>query len=302
MKYIIIITCLSSFPFLHSMDLVPLLKNNLNQESEIYFKKTFSSLKLSKIGGHYDNLSFDCRGKVILHMSDNALRLHRIAMWLPKDVQRHIIAYMFGGYKMMMPVPMEDDKEQAEEDKQKIENIKKYNNKLDRAIERFFDKPIGKAIQLYYDIKQMIREEDSIAPIYVMNKENRKIFLSKLHPWYADYINPLMNVEERQQIDELDEDERRYFQGKQINKLPEDNQHECTLKKIGIMVALFGGGLILMEGFLMGGVYCIGGNYVCSEVFLGTAQGIGGCGLCMICGLACLNTSNFCNHCEKETL
>jgi hypothetical protein len=189
------------------MELVSLLEKNLNQESKTYFEEIFPSIKLSKIGKYYETLSPDCRGKVILHMSENTLALHRLAMWLPKEVQKHILVYMFGGYQ---------------------------NNKIDLAVERFCSMPIGQAVQLLYDIKQAIREEEPIAPLYVLDTDEQYLFLSRLTPWYSAITNQFMDVEERQWVDELSEDERIYFKDKVIHKCPKSFNHHCILCMSGM--------------------------------------------------------------------
>jgi hypothetical protein len=206
------------------MDLVSLLEKDLNQESKTYFEKTLPSIKFSEIGEHYHKLPLDCRGKVILRMSDNVLTFHRVVMWLPQELQKHIVSYMFGDYKAEML--LKDGEEPTEEDAQKIENIKKYNKKVDAAIEKFCKKKrLNKSVQLFYDIKQMIRKDDPIAPIYVMNKIERSSILNELNPWYGIVADQFMNTEELQWVDELSEDERIYFANKSINKCPGQSEH-----------------------------------------------------------------------------
>ncbi len=266
MKYIII-AYLFSLSLLHSMDLVPLLEKNLNQESETYFEEIFPSIKLSKIGKYYENLSPDCRGKVILRMSENALALHRLAMWLPQEVQRHILVYMFGGYQ---------------------------NDKVDLAVERFCSTPIGEAVQVLYDIKQAIREEEPIAPLYVLDTDEQYIFLNRLTPWYSAITNQFMDVEERQWVDELNEDERVYFKDKVIHKCPKKYNHICIL----CMACMAGLCLASTVTFFCGlGSLCCGMNsksvpWCMGGIYAGGC--LGGCGI----GACCL----YRNETKKEVL
>lgn len=250
------------------MDLVPLLEKNLTQESKIYFEEIFPSIKLSKIGTHYENLSPDCRGKVILHMSENTLALHRLALWLPKEVQKHILVYMFGGYQ---------------------------NDKVDAAVEKFYKKKIGKGVRLLYKIKQAIREEEAIAQIFVMNKDERDIFLGRLTPWYSAVADQFMNEEERLWVDELSEDERIYFKEKAINRCPNRFNHGCILC-VSYMVGL---SLASIVTFFCGlGSFCCGmsGKSVTPWCLGGIYAGncIVGCGA----GVCCLYRSET----KKEVL
>jgi hypothetical protein len=285
MKYIVIL-CLLSFSVLYTMDLVSLLDKNLNQESEIYFSKRFPSIKFSEIGQYYDQLPLDCRGKVILRMSENVLILHCVVMWLPQEIQRHIITYMFGGYKVA--IQLKGDEDQTEEDQHNIEKIKIYNNKVDIAVEKFCEKKrLSKSVKLFYDIKRVIREDQPIAPMYAMNKADRNVLLAKLNVWYEDVVDPFMNTEEREWVDELSEDERVYFTNKSINKCPGRSEHAfiCCMSSMGAIflasIATFGCGL---------GSLCCGINYKVMPWCMGGVYAGGLCGGCAI-GICCLYRS-----------
>lgn len=250
------------------MDLVSLLEKDLNQESKTYFETTLPSIKFSEISQHYHRLPVDCRGKVILRMSDTVLTFHRVVMWLPKEIQKYIILYMFGGYKAA--IQLKDGEEPTEEDKQKIEHIKKYNNKVDAAMEAFRkQEQLGKSVQLFYDTQKMIRKDDPIASIYVKDEKDRNEFLNKLNPWYGVVADQFMNTEELEWIDELSEDERVYFVNKSINECPNCSEHVfiCCMSSMGGIVLASTTTFFCGMGSLCLGMsskivpWCLGGTY-----------------------------------------
>lgn len=266
-KFIFIFNIISMFLIghLYSMEVVPFVqKQNIEEKVKEYFTETLPELKLTKICKTYCVLSENCRNKMIVRMSDNLLLLHRVALWLPKDVQRHIVVQMFGG-----------DRETA-----KI----------------FYKDKIEPAFAKYQKIISSVKDSNmSINSLYKMSPHDLDVALNKIDPWYGSYFNPIMSIEEQKQIHE-DIIIRPYFEGKDVIILPEEEEHFCTCRRMSAIA----GGSTAAGAATAGGIFsvgaCVGGQAcICETSFLALVLGFSlgiipcvGCTLATVVGMSTL--------------
>jgi hypothetical protein len=138
--------------------------------------------------------------------------------------------------------------------------------------ECFYNKPVAEALQLYHMIKKNVGDKP-IAPLYKMNQETRDIIFSQLHPWYADYVNPVMSIQEQQIIYALDANVRQYFLGKDVRviSVDETTSYGFTFVVCGVANATAYGIGTLMQLLSC----CIGGTKLaCSPFILGLSLGM----------------------------
>ena len=226
------------------LDLVPLFRKESQQRITDCFYKTLPALKLSEIGKHYCSLSMDCRNKIISHMSDELLMLHRIALWLPCDIQKEIFNSM-----------LEDDAE---------------------AMDLFYNKkPVLEAFQLYHVIKNSIKTHESITRLYKMPQKNRDFVLRKLSPWYSPYVRTVIGIEEEFEINKLDKDSRQYLVGTKAILLDDDEADVLKCKKCGVIVV---GGCYTwgtIAGGMLSVISCMQGvQFACTPIALKVSFGV----------------------------
>ena len=230
------------------MDIIPLLqKKTSKKEVQVYLHEALPKITLSDLGREYCQLSKDCRTRIINHMSGELLLLHRVVLWLPKDVQKCVIKYMFEG---------------------------------DEAAVKMFrkDKPMLEAFQLYQTIKKNIGKNKRIAPLYKMSQEKRDDVFDKLNPWYSFYMNPILSIEEQQAIYSLGEDEQQYFRNREVRVVSESRKEQCMEGVIGLGSGFLG----LVVGDIIGLVFCCMGDIHTGWVACAAAHGSG----CLV-GSAC---------------
>jgi hypothetical protein len=267
----------------YGMERVPLVKKDSCTELQKYFQETIPSSKFSEIGKGYNNLPLKLRGRVILHMSDELRMLHRISLYLPCELQKKILVLYMGGYKPTLQI---EGAILTEEEEKEIAKLQQYNHKIDQAIEKFCEeKFLVKAVELHYKIRKNIRESDSIAPLFVMKKKERIIFLHTLNPevdtFVQKFINfdSVMSIETQKAIHTMDEDVREYFKGKDVRIIN---------TRVGQSREYIFGGLLAIpvSGLLESIACCTGGIEAgCSSCVLGTVLGLIpsiGCILCMV--------------------
>jgi len=303
------------------MELVSLTKKpKSHKEANRYFE-SLSTLRLSEMRKSYNNLSDDCKPRIMWRMSnfdesdsDNLVLLHRAAIWLPPEVQHKIFMYMFEnmfGNKKIKHI--KDDKEivaeNSEEETNLIQKMEECNRRrekiIDLAAQKFYQEPIGKMLILCNEIKNNIRECDSVAFVFIMSEQERNDFYRELNPFYSSIINPVLSIEEQKAIHELDEEKQSYFIGRQVSILPEDDDNWCTPKKACFIAGGVSAGGAVMGGSLIGGAACIyGKTCVCEATFLGTVLGVTlGFIPCMGCVFAAaFGGCTLCVNHKKDTL
>jgi hypothetical protein len=275
-RFIVILSfvCLVLSSVLYTMDLVVALENKTSQKYvKDYFRKTLPVLKLSKIGKSYSELPLDCRGKVLCTMSDELSTLHRITLWLPKEIQKHIFGYMF--QRDIILAHAED----SEEKRKKIRHeIEQEEEKFNEALEKFCNKSIIKSFKIYQEMREKVKKHDSIVPLFVMPKERRAFILNTLKPWYAAYMPLLLGSDEQQEIDELNKDERQYFIGTEVAPFDKETYKVISnLFWVSIMCGIGVGAGICLPPVCIESLFCCSNKYTCLAVELGSGGGCLGC-------------------------
>ena len=169
------------------MEHVQLLKEDPGNQVRLLSRKELLSLHRSGNEEWHCYVPTSYKNKLMAkYKLDELPLLHRVAL-LPPEIQNQI-------FTPMLQVMFE---------------------KSEQAIEIFCSKPIIKAFQLYCDIKKSITKDELIIPIYVMDENKQNILLSRLNPWYGDYIDPIMYDDEK-----IEEDEKEYFAGRKVWHVP----------------------------------------------------------------------------------
>lgn len=199
-SFMMLIMCLS---FSCAMDLTS------EQCVKRYFTDILPKAKMSDMGHYCDAVPIECRGKLLLHMHQDLLMLHRVALCLPQEIQKYVVSYIFA------------------------DNIVDQN-KIELAAEKFLKKPIIKAFVLYQEIKNSIREHESVVPLFIMSKTKRNDFFHKMHAWYSNVLDPIITIQEQQKIYALDADEQQYFIGKEVTRISDKptgpvSRHDCGM-------------------------------------------------------------------------
>jgi hypothetical protein len=209
---------------------------------------------------------------LVRHLYPKLFLLQR-AISIPKDI---LIPREIWGeiYTKMVDVMFEGDKEFKE---------------------KFYNQP--DAFQLYRTIKKVAGDKP-LAPLYKMDQKKRDDILSQLNPWFGDYIDPVMSIEEQQIIHELDGNVRQYFVGKTINSVP-DPHNICKNKDlVGIVT-----GVSISLSVLIGSIFCCVNGCVCSLFNVGVSSALC-CGAPLVIGggSAVSSINAHCYHSQKVTL
>lgn len=256
--------------FSHAMEMLPLLEKSSQQQVCIYFEKTLPNLNLLNIGKHYHRLPMNCRGKVICNMPSEVLRLHRVALWLPGDIQNKIFDY--------------------------IKHVMFEGNK--EGTELFYDMSIVEVLQLY-------REKQFKALLDKTDKPLKDIVLKVSDSSY--FCSPIISIEEQRQLNSLNNKEiKQYIQGKTVLVWPDgDKNHKCTLESCirccwvgGVGIGVEIGASSLIATLYYGGVGCL-----LKPIFYGSMLGANA-GCCAMIYLAkpCYGLCKKCCKMQKVTL
>jgi hypothetical protein len=167
--------------------------------------------------------------------------------------------------------------------------------------ESFYSKPAIEAFQLYRSIKKTVGNK-LIAPLYKMKQKKRDDILSKIASWHADYINPVISIEEQQKIHAFDDNVQQYFSGKELRVVSADeySKYQCTFMVVGAWNTLGcgAGALISLFSCCLGGTKC-----ACAPSILGLSLGIPiGCTLISVAGLSWYVIPVYCDSSNKVTL
>src|SRR5262249_16946321 len=120
----------------------------------------------------------------------------------------------------------------------------------EEAVKQFYALPFTQAFSLYHGIKVKLKDGTKpVGPLFAKSEKVREFILDlQKNPWY--YYQPIVNFEDKEEIDSLPEDVRNiYLQGKEIFVLPDAQHNNCvprTLMKnslIGVIAGLVPAGL-----------------------------------------------------------
>src|SRR5579864_8990527 len=136
--------------------------------SLFFFSTSLHSMELipllEKNASQNDEVVCENKRALVRHLSPK-LFLLRQAISIPKDIWGEI-------YTKMVDIMFEGDKEFEE---------------------CFYNKPAAEALQLYRAIKKAVGDKP-IAPLYKMDQGRCDAILSKINPWYGDYVDPVMSI------------------------------------------------------------------------------------------------------------
>lgn len=218
-------------------------------------------LRMDQIGLLFERLPQPCVLKVKKQMSPDMSFIHDVAM-LPKGPRDHIILLMLDGDKekaaKFYEMPLRDAFLGLMFDGHK------------EALEKFSQESPDRAFQLYHEIKKGLGDaQHPIGPLYVASQEDRDLTLQILNPWF--YSQPRITLNDKTQIDSMDENLRRYFIGKEVLVFQQKNVCDPCRSRESLTAS----------GRLMCGPVCLGGG------MFGTGVA------CEACGANCLFLKSF---------
>jgi len=208
---------------------IALPNERTDAEVKKYRNEICHKLKFLEVGKQFRNLSDNGRRDVLKGMSPSLLLLHGIVTLLPEEImENHILFFMLDGDKT--------------------------------AAEKFCNKSVGGAFQLYHKIKNSIGDaNEPIGPLYALKKKELEFVLNIIR--FCHRLFPIAAASKKSEINQLlsDEMKRNYVKGKRVVILPDDQDNYCTPEEIGKRLAcmicagaIFSGLLAAYAGLLVG--------------------------------------------------